>query len=55
MSVLLYGGSGTLCGEKSNRKIPDARAEWGQCVIEFGEMVSHEVKTNPRYDSIRKI
>ena len=34
---------------------PDARAEWGQCVTEFGEMVSHEVKTNPRYNSIRKI
>ena len=34
---------------------PDARAEWGQCVAEFGEMVSQEVKTNPRYTSIRKI
>ena len=33
----------------------DARAEWGQCVTEFGEMVSQEVKTNPRYTSIRKI
>jgi hypothetical protein len=34
---------------------PDARAEWGQCVTEFGEMVSQEVKTNTRYNSIRKI
>ena len=34
---------------------PDARAEWGQCVTGFGEMVSQEVKTNPRYTSIRKI
>ena len=34
---------------------PDVRAEWGQCVMEFGEMVSQEVKTNPRYTSIRKI
>ena len=34
---------------------PDARAEWGQCEMEFGEMVSQEVKTNPRYTSIRKI
>jgi hypothetical protein len=34
---------------------PDARAEWGKCVTEFGEMVSEEVKTNPRYNSIREI
>ena len=34
---------------------PDARAEWGRCVTEFGEMISQEVKTNPRYTSIRKI
>ena len=33
---------------------PDAREHWGECVIEFGEMVSQEVKTNPRYTSIRK-
>ena len=33
----------------------DARAEWGQCVMEFGEMVSQEVKTNPRYNNIRDI
>ena len=34
---------------------PDARAKWGQCVMEFGEMISQEVKTNPRYNSIREI
>ena len=34
---------------------PDARQEWCKCVDEFGEMVSHEAKTNPRYTSIRKI
>ena len=34
---------------------PDARAEWGQCVMEFDEMISQEVKTNSRYTSIRKI
>ena len=34
---------------------PDARAEWGKCVKEFGEMISQEVKTNPRYTSIRRI
>jgi len=31
---------------------PDARAEWSQCVTEFGEMVSEEVKTNPRYKQL---
>ncbi len=34
---------------------PDARAEWGKCVTEFGEMISQEVKTNPRYKNIREI
>jgi hypothetical protein len=34
---------------------PDARKEWGKCCTEFGEMVSQEVKTNPRYRDIRKI
>ena len=28
---------------------PDAREKWGKCVTEFGEMISQEVKTNPRY------
>ena len=31
---------------------PDARAEWSQCVTEFGEMISEEVKTNPRYKQL---
>ena len=34
---------------------PEAREKWGQCVTEFGEMVSQEVKTNPRYNNMRKI
>ena len=34
---------------------PDARADWGKCVTEFGEMISQEVKTNSRYNSIREI
>ena len=33
---------------------PDAREKWGQCVTEFGKMVSHEVKTNPRYKDLEK-
>tara|TARA_Y100000004_G_scaffold7420_1_gene8337 strand:- start:80 stop:229 length:150 start_codon:yes stop_codon:yes gene_type:complete len=34
---------------------PDARKDWCNCVTEFGEMVSQEVKTNPRYKNIREI
>ena len=34
---------------------PEAREKWGKCVTEFGEMISQEVKTNPRYNSMRKI
>ena len=34
---------------------PDAREKWSKCVTEFGEMVSQEVKTNPRYKDIREI
>jgi hypothetical protein len=34
---------------------PEARGKWCKCVMEFGEMISQEVKTNPRYNSIRKI
>ena len=30
----------------------DARKKWGECVTEFGEMVSHEVMTNPRYKDL---
>ncbi len=48
------GGGRTLLQKKAIGA-PDARAEWGKCVTEFGEMVSEEVKTNPRYNSIREI
>ena len=33
---------------------PDARADWSKCCMEFGEMVSQEVKTNPRYKDLEK-
>ena len=34
---------------------PDARAEMGtNACTEFGKMVSHEVKTNPRYKDVEK-
>ena len=32
----------------------EARKKWCQCVTEFGEMVSEEVKTNPRYKDLSK-
>ena len=34
---------------------PEARDKWSKCCIELGEMVSEEVKINPRYNSMRKI
>jgi len=33
----------------------DARKEWCQCAHELGEMVSNEVKTNPRYINAPKM
>ena len=30
----------------------ELRKKWCNCCTEFGEMVSHEVKTNPRYKGI---
>ena len=41
--------------DNDNKETKNARQKWCQCVTEHGEMVSHEVKTNPRYTSIRKI
>jgi hypothetical protein len=35
--------------DKNSREAKDARQKWCNCVTEFGEMVSQEVKTNPRY------
>jgi hypothetical protein len=34
---------------------PDARRAWCDCCDEFGVMVSHEAKTNPRYTNIRPL
>jgi len=34
---------------------PEARRKWCKSVLEFGEMISQEVKTNPRYTPIRRI
>ena len=40
---------------KDKEKAKILRKKWCKCCDEFGEMVSQEVKTNPRYTSIRKI
>ena len=41
--------------DNQSKEAKDARKKWGECVTEFGEMISEEVKTNPRYTSIRKL
>ena len=41
--------------DKDEEKAKDLRKTWSNCVTEFGEMVSQEAKTNPRYNSIREI
>ena len=38
--------------DKNNKETKNARQKWCQCVTEHGEMVSQEVKTNPRYKNI---
>ena len=40
--------------DKNSKEAKKARKKWGQCVTEFGEMVSEEVRTNTRYHGIRK-
>ena len=39
---------------KDEEKAKELRKKWSQCVTEFGEMVSEEVRTNPRYHGIQK-
>ena len=40
---------------KNEEKAKILRKNWCRCVTEFGEIISEEVKTNPRYTSIRKL
>tara|TARA_B100000925_G_C21932131_1_gene440756 strand:- start:369 stop:575 length:207 start_codon:yes stop_codon:yes gene_type:complete len=40
---------------KDEEKAKICREKWGKCVSEHGEMISQEVKTNPRYQGIRMI
>ena len=39
--------------DKYGEETQDARKKWGKCVTEFGKMISHEVKTNPRYKDLQ--
>tara|TARA_B100002019_G_C20926590_1_gene430124 strand:- start:46 stop:252 length:207 start_codon:yes stop_codon:yes gene_type:complete len=34
---------------KDEEKAKELRKKWCNCVTEFGDIVSQEVKTNPRY------
>jgi len=45
-------GVATFVGKKA-LGAPEARQVWCKCCEEFGEMVSQEVKTNPRYKDIK--
>ena len=38
-----------------NPAAKELRKEWCKCADELGQMVSEEVKTNPRYRNIKKI
>ena len=40
--------------DNDSKEAKEARKKWGQCVTEFGEMVSEEVRTNTRYHGIQK-
>ena len=40
--------------DNNSKEAKDARKKWCNCVTEFGEIVSEEVKTNPRYGNICK-
>ena len=39
--------------EQDEKKAKNLRTKWGNCVTEFGELISQEVKTNPRYNKLR--
>ena len=40
---------------KDEENSKELRRKWCKCCDDFGEMVSQEVKTNPRYTSVRKL
>jgi len=40
--------------DNTSEEAKEARKKWGQCVTEFGKLVSEEVRTNTRYHGIQK-
>ena len=38
--------------DPNSREAKDARQKWCNCVTEFGEMVTNEVRKNPRYEHL---
>ena len=44
----------TQYNKKDKEKAKEIRKKWCNCVTEFGEMVSEEVRTNTRYHGIQK-
>ncbi len=55
MNVPLCGISGLSYTIQKNPLAKTTRRAWCKCADELGEMVSEEVKTNSRYNQIRKI
>ena len=39
--------------DKFSKETQDARKKWGKCVTEHGKLISHEVRTNPRYKDLQ--
>jgi hypothetical protein len=39
--------------DNHSKETQEARKKWSECVSEHGKMISHEVKTNPRYKDMR--
>ena len=40
---------------KDEENAKELRRKWCKCCDDFGKMVSEEVRTNPRYTSVRKL
>tara|TARA_B100001939_G_C16666674_1_gene498351 strand:+ start:139 stop:351 length:213 start_codon:yes stop_codon:yes gene_type:complete len=39
---------------RNTEETKELRKKWCKCCTEFGEMISQEVKTNTRYNNMRK-
>ena len=40
---------------KNSEECKNLRKKWSKCCNEFSEMISQEVKTNPRYNRVTKM